>query len=59
MFFQKLILFLAFLGFALAQPEESEAVSTVTVRSDVFSTEYATVTMTGEPPAMTVSEEPV
>ncbi|KAA8893518.1 hypothetical protein FN846DRAFT_895907 [Sphaerosporella brunnea] len=54
MFFQKFILFLAFFGFALAQSAE-DSVSTVTVKTDVFSTEYATVTMTGEPPKETAT----
>ena len=50
MFFQKFIAFLAFGLLALVHAEESSSEYTVTVKTDVYSTELAYVTMTGEPP---------
>ncbi|KAI5818856.1 hypothetical protein BZA77DRAFT_306603 [Pyronema omphalodes] len=57
MLFNQLIAFLTFLGLAIAQSSvSSEEVVYVTVRNTVYSTQIATVTATGIPPASAVEQ---
>ncbi|KAF8542221.1 hypothetical protein BDD12DRAFT_877003 [Trichophaea hybrida] len=61
MLFQQLVIFLALFGLALADPEygDSSITQYVTIQNDIYSTKYATVTSTGEPPAESPpTEEP-